>query len=206
MGGNWVFGNKNGMSAAYRDLFINTSRPRMEYSDYPMPESYPDFPHHTQIAAYFDDLRRPLRLPRPHRLRNRRRSALSAARTARGRSSSRAARRAATTRCSSPTATTGTRAGPNRRFPGRTGSRASSCTRIPTSTTRSSRASGWRSWAWATRRWTSPWRPPTSPSARCWWRARASGSSPSTCSANRSTRCATTRGCPSRSASASPSA
>jgi dimethylaniline monooxygenase (N-oxide forming) len=54
VGGNWVFENKNGMSAAYRDLFINTSRPRMEYSDFPMPESYPDFPHHTQIAAYFD--------------------------------------------------------------------------------------------------------------------------------------------------------
>jgi dimethylaniline monooxygenase (N-oxide forming) len=54
VGGNWVFQNKNGMSAAYRDLFINTSRPRMEYSDFPMPESYPDFPHHTHIAAYFD--------------------------------------------------------------------------------------------------------------------------------------------------------
>jgi dimethylaniline monooxygenase (N-oxide forming) len=55
VGGNWVFENRNGMSAAYRDLFINTSRPRMEYSDFPMPESYPDFPHHTQIAAYFED-------------------------------------------------------------------------------------------------------------------------------------------------------
>ena len=54
VGGNWVFGNRNGMSAAYRQLFINTSRDRMEYSDYPMPKSYPDFPHHTQIAAYFD--------------------------------------------------------------------------------------------------------------------------------------------------------
>jgi thioredoxin reductase len=54
VGGNWVFGNKNGMSAAYRQLFINTSRDRMEYSDYPMPKSYPDFPHHAQIAAYFD--------------------------------------------------------------------------------------------------------------------------------------------------------
>ncbi len=54
VGGNWVFANKNGMSAAYRDLFINTSRPRMEYSDFPMPVSYPDFPHHTHIAAYFD--------------------------------------------------------------------------------------------------------------------------------------------------------
>ena len=55
VGGNWVFGNKNGMSAAYRQLYINTSRDRMEYSDYPMPKSYPDFPHHAQIAAYFDD-------------------------------------------------------------------------------------------------------------------------------------------------------
>jgi dimethylaniline monooxygenase (N-oxide forming) len=55
VGGNWVFGNKNGMSAAYRDLHINTSRDRMEYADFPMPKSYPDFPHHTQIAAYFDD-------------------------------------------------------------------------------------------------------------------------------------------------------
>jgi dimethylaniline monooxygenase (N-oxide forming) len=55
VGGNWVFANKNGMSAAYRDLFINTSRPRMEYSDLPMPEDYPDFPHHSQIAAYFDE-------------------------------------------------------------------------------------------------------------------------------------------------------
>ena len=55
VGGNWVFGNKNGMSAAYEGLYINTSRDRMQYADYPMPKSYPDFPHHTQIATYFDD-------------------------------------------------------------------------------------------------------------------------------------------------------
>jgi dimethylaniline monooxygenase (N-oxide forming) len=54
VGGNWVFKNRNGMSSAYRSLHINTSRERMEYSDFPMPKSYPDFPHHTQIAAYFD--------------------------------------------------------------------------------------------------------------------------------------------------------
>jgi dimethylaniline monooxygenase (N-oxide forming) len=54
VGGNWVFGNKNGMSAAYRSLHINTSRERMQYTDFPMPESYPDFPRHDQIAAYFD--------------------------------------------------------------------------------------------------------------------------------------------------------
>ena len=54
IGGNWVFGNKNGMSSAYEGLYINTSRDRMQYADYPMPRSYPDFPHHTQIAAYFE--------------------------------------------------------------------------------------------------------------------------------------------------------
>jgi cation diffusion facilitator CzcD-associated flavoprotein CzcO len=43
------------MSSAYRSLHINTSRERMEYTDFPMPASYPDFPHHTQIARYFDD-------------------------------------------------------------------------------------------------------------------------------------------------------
>jgi hypothetical protein len=42
------------MSSAYRSLHINTSRERMEYTDFPMPKSYPDFPHHSQIAAYFD--------------------------------------------------------------------------------------------------------------------------------------------------------
>ena len=55
IGGNWVWGNSNGMSSAYRSLHINTSRERMEYTDFPMPKSYPDFPHHTHIAKYFDD-------------------------------------------------------------------------------------------------------------------------------------------------------
>src|SRR4051812_17056474 len=54
IGGNWVFGNRNGMSAAYRSLHINTSRDRMEYAEFPMPRSLPDFPHHEQIARYFD--------------------------------------------------------------------------------------------------------------------------------------------------------
>jgi dimethylaniline monooxygenase (N-oxide forming) len=54
VGGNWVFQNRNGMSSAYRSLHINTSRDRMQFRDFPMPTSLPDFPHHTQIAAYFD--------------------------------------------------------------------------------------------------------------------------------------------------------
>jgi cation diffusion facilitator CzcD-associated flavoprotein CzcO len=55
IGGNWRFGNDNGMSSAYESLFINTSRRIMEYATYPMPEDYPDYPHHSQVAAYFDD-------------------------------------------------------------------------------------------------------------------------------------------------------
>ena len=55
VGGNWVFGNRNGMSSSYSTLHINTSRERMEYADFPMPAAYPDFPRHDQIARYFDD-------------------------------------------------------------------------------------------------------------------------------------------------------
>lgn len=54
VGGNWVFQNKNGVSSAYRSLHINTSRVRMQYADYPMPADYPDYPHHSLMAAYFD--------------------------------------------------------------------------------------------------------------------------------------------------------
>ena len=55
IGGNWVYKNKNQMSSAYKSLHINTSRDKMEYSDFPMPDSFPDFPHHSDIAKYFND-------------------------------------------------------------------------------------------------------------------------------------------------------
>ena len=54
VGGNWRYLNDNQMSSAYRSLHINTSRKVMEYAAYPMPDDLPDYPHHTQIAAYFD--------------------------------------------------------------------------------------------------------------------------------------------------------
>ncbi|RKT88714.1 Predicted flavoprotein CzcO associated with the cation diffusion facilitator CzcD [Saccharopolyspora antimicrobica] len=54
IGGNWVWGNRNGISAAYRSLHINTSRERMAFSDFPMPAHLPDFARHDQVAAYFD--------------------------------------------------------------------------------------------------------------------------------------------------------
>ena len=55
VGGNWRYGNDNGVSSAYRSLHINTSRHAMEYAAYPMPETLPDYPSHWQIADYFDD-------------------------------------------------------------------------------------------------------------------------------------------------------
>jgi len=55
VGGNWRYENDNGMSSAYRSLHINTSRRLMAYATYPMPDDYPDYPDHFQIARYFDD-------------------------------------------------------------------------------------------------------------------------------------------------------
>jgi hypothetical protein len=55
IGGNWRYQNDNGMSSAYRSLHINTSRDLMSYATYPMPDDYPDYPNHWQIAKYFDD-------------------------------------------------------------------------------------------------------------------------------------------------------
>lgn len=55
IGGNWRFENDNEMSSAYESLHINTSRQMMEYAEYPMPASLPDYPDHRQIAQYFDD-------------------------------------------------------------------------------------------------------------------------------------------------------
>ncbi len=54
IGGNWRYDNDNGVSSAYRSLHINTSREAMQYAAFPMPDSYPDYPSHWQVAAYFD--------------------------------------------------------------------------------------------------------------------------------------------------------
>ena len=55
VGGNWRYENDNELSSAYRSLHINTSRGLMAYNTYPMPDDYPDYPNHFQIARYFDD-------------------------------------------------------------------------------------------------------------------------------------------------------
>jgi thioredoxin reductase len=54
VGGNWAFGNPNGHSSAYQSLHIDTSKHQLSFRDFPMPDDYPDFPHHTQIKDYLD--------------------------------------------------------------------------------------------------------------------------------------------------------
>lgn len=55
IGGNWAIHNPNGTSAAYETLYMNTSRERMQFSDFPINPTYPDFPRHDQVARYFED-------------------------------------------------------------------------------------------------------------------------------------------------------
>jgi dimethylaniline monooxygenase (N-oxide forming) len=54
VGGLWVYENPNGLSGAYRTLEMNTSCPRMSYSDFPAPPYYRDYPMHFQVREYFD--------------------------------------------------------------------------------------------------------------------------------------------------------
>jgi dimethylaniline monooxygenase (N-oxide forming) len=55
IGGNWRYENDNGTSSAYRSLHINSARKLMSFKAFPMPEDYPDYPSHFQVAKYFDD-------------------------------------------------------------------------------------------------------------------------------------------------------
>ena len=50
LGGNWNFGKPN--ARVYRSTHTISSKPGTEYTDYPMPDSFPDYPHHTQILSY----------------------------------------------------------------------------------------------------------------------------------------------------------
>jgi hypothetical protein len=55
VGGNWYFRNPNGRSAVYESLHIDTSKTRLQFEDLPVPDHWPDFPHHTLMHDYFRD-------------------------------------------------------------------------------------------------------------------------------------------------------
>lgn len=55
IGGLWRYENDNQQAAAYRSLHLNSSKDRTGFFDYPMPISYPDFPHHSLVLKYLED-------------------------------------------------------------------------------------------------------------------------------------------------------
>jgi hypothetical protein len=54
LGGMWRYENDNGLSSAYRSLHIDTSRRNLGYSDFPIPDTYPDFLSHAQVLAHLE--------------------------------------------------------------------------------------------------------------------------------------------------------
>src|SRR5262245_37107139 len=55
LGGLWRYPGEEGRSAAYRSLFANTSKTVMSFPSFPMGDQYPEYPHISQVARYFDD-------------------------------------------------------------------------------------------------------------------------------------------------------
>ncbi|HZS36892.1 MAG TPA: NAD(P)-binding domain-containing protein [Polyangia bacterium] len=58
VGGNWVFDADSGHSSVFETTHIISSRAFSQYDDYPMPDDYPDYPSHRQLAAYFQNYAR----------------------------------------------------------------------------------------------------------------------------------------------------
>ncbi len=54
IGGLWHYNNDNKRSAAYDSLHIDTSKDRMAFADFPMPKTFPNYPHHSQVLEYFE--------------------------------------------------------------------------------------------------------------------------------------------------------
>lgn len=54
LGGMWRYGNDNGLSSAYENLHIDTSRDNLGYSDFPIPNDRPDFLSHADFLAHLE--------------------------------------------------------------------------------------------------------------------------------------------------------
>uniref|UniRef100_A0A4X2K2Y2 Flavin-containing monooxygenase n=1 Tax=Vombatus ursinus TaxID=29139 RepID=A0A4X2K2Y2_VOMUR len=55
IGGLWKFQDKTmeGRASIYKSLTINTSKEMMAFSDFPIPEDYPNYMHNSQVMDYF---------------------------------------------------------------------------------------------------------------------------------------------------------
>ena len=55
VGGNWVYTQDVKHSSVYETTHIITSKAHSQYEDFPMPDSFPDYPSHWLMAEYFED-------------------------------------------------------------------------------------------------------------------------------------------------------
>lgn len=53
IGGNWVYTATPGHSSICKATHTISSKSMSQFSDFPMPDDYPDYPRHQQILAYF---------------------------------------------------------------------------------------------------------------------------------------------------------
>ena len=58
IGGNWVFREDQSHSSVYASTHLISSKKLSQFEDYPMPDSYPDFPSHSEVLAYFQSYAR----------------------------------------------------------------------------------------------------------------------------------------------------
>ena len=54
IGGMWRYQNDNGQSSCYASLHIDTSRPNLGYSDFPIDDSLPDYLSHDQFLGHLE--------------------------------------------------------------------------------------------------------------------------------------------------------
>lgn len=54
LGGNWAFSPEEGHSSVMETTHLISSKAMSQFSDFPMPEDYPDYPSHRQVLAYFE--------------------------------------------------------------------------------------------------------------------------------------------------------
>jgi hypothetical protein len=53
VGGNWIYTTDKSHSSVFETTHIISSKKHSGFSDYPMPEDYPDYPSHKQVLQYF---------------------------------------------------------------------------------------------------------------------------------------------------------
>ena len=62
VGGNWIYTQKVSHSSVCETTHIISSKTMSEYDGFPMPKSYPDYPSHRQVLAYFQSYAKHFRL------------------------------------------------------------------------------------------------------------------------------------------------